>query len=164
RTLASIFACDGDHDRLLWFFIIVFGLSDRPKILRCSMDVARDRWDLDGKFLADLYVFQSLMVACPVGVYRCAVPLVLGPNATAANGRAMGHFGLDGGLDGKCLLSECHSADLSRAGSRSCFARETSRFRPARGPNSTIGAPRRRIYRGFFRFAFPHVYYAADHL
>ena len=70
-------------------------------------------WSLDGKFLADLYVFQSLVVACSFRIHRCAVSLVLGTNQVAANGPAMDHFGIDGRIDGKCLLSKCHCIHIS---------------------------------------------------
>src|ERR1019366_2472634 len=113
---------------------------------------------------AHLYVFQSIMVACSIGVYRCSVPLVLGKNKIEALGRAMGSIGLAGRLDGKCLLSQCYSPDFSRAGNRSSFAGETARLRPANCPDSRIGASLRRACRGFFGIAFPHFYYAADHL
>ena len=113
---------------------------------------------------AGLYVFQSIVVACPFRVFRCPISVVLGSNKIATDCRAMGHFGLGGWLNGKCLLSECYSADLSRA--RRCFslASETAGFRPAHPPNSKIGAQRRYISHGFFCCALSHFYYSADYL
>ncbi len=88
-------------------------------------------------------------------VYRCAVSLVLGTNKIAANGRAMGHFGIDGRLDGKCLLSECYSVDISRAGSRSSLcARNSAMSGQHHCPNSKIDAQVRRISRGLLSLRF----------
>src|ERR1700739_1896000 len=98
--LASLYTCNGARDGQLWLFIFAFGFPDQSKIFRRSMDFPRYCRDMDGKFLADLYVFQPFLVARSIRICCGAVSLVLGTNQTATNGGRMGHFGPDGRPDG----------------------------------------------------------------
>src|ERR1700722_11126172 len=76
----------------------------------------------------------------------------------------MGRAGLTGWIDGKCVLPQCYFTDLSRTGSAANLARETQRYRPAHYAHSKIGDWLRHLRDGFFRIAFTHVDYPADHL
>ena len=73
-------------------------------------------------------------------------------------------LGLAGRLDGKCLLSKCHSVAFSRAGSCLSFAREAARFRPGHCPHSRIGCSNAAYFSRFLSLRFCPLLSPENHL
>src|SRR5258705_11672362 len=85
RILASLCACHGSYDLILRLFGIDPGISDRAEILRERVGIPRHDRNLAGQLLADLHVFQPLLVARIFRIFGFPLSLALGWPQVAAD-------------------------------------------------------------------------------